>query len=312
MAGYRLILLVAGVGLVPSAALAFPPEAPKATCASLDTAPSDDPAEEYNRAAKALDTHCYAVARKAIEGVLASSEGGNPVFLAEANYIAGRSAAGLKDYPAARTSLEKAVGLNKNLIPAQRELAIVYARMGERAKAQAQLAVLNELQKSCGAGCAQAKEIGSAVSAVKAELANPARAQIETQPSLIFAGNEAGERAYVEAVGLINEHRYEEAIVSLETSLKATGSHPDILTYLGFANRNFHRYDAAEAYYRAALAMNPQHRGATEYYGELMVERGDTKGAKVMLARLETSCTFGCAEADELRRWIDGGPRAAR
>jgi hypothetical protein len=30
-------------------------------------------------------------------------------------------------------------------------------------------------------------------------------------------------------------------------------------------------------------------------------------GAKVMLARLETQCRFGCAEAEELRRWIDHG-----
>jgi hypothetical protein len=26
-----------------------------------------------------------------------------------------------------------------------------------------------------------------------------------------------------------------------------------------------------------------------------------------MLAKLETICDFGCAEADELRRWIDAG-----
>ena len=31
-----------------------------------------------------------------------------------------------------------------------------------------------------------------------------------------------------------------------------------------------------------------------------------------MLARLDTACTFGCAEAEELRRWIDhGGDPAA-
>jgi hypothetical protein len=27
----------------------------------------------------------------------------------------------------------------------------------------------------------------------------------------------------------------------------------------------------------------------------------------VILARLDASCTFGCAEAEELRRWIDHG-----
>lgn len=78
-----------------------------------------------------------------------------------------------------------------------------------------------------------------------------------------------------------------------------------MLTYLGFAHRKLRRYETAETYYRAALAAAPDHRGATEYYGELMAERGDFEGAERMLARLELGCDFGCAEADELRRWIE-------
>ena len=35
--------------------------------------------------------------------------------------------------------------------------------------------------------------------------------------------------------------------------------------------------------------------------------RGDTAGAKLMLARLDRICAYGCAEAEELRRWIDAG-----
>ena len=38
-----------------------------------------------------------------------------------------------------------------------------------------------------------------------------------------------------------------------------------------------------------------------------MVERGDIAGARKMLAKLENQCRFGCAEADELRRWIIAG-----
>jgi hypothetical protein len=41
-----------------------------------------------------------------------------------------------------------------------------------------------------------------------------------------------------------------------------------------------------------------------------MVERGDLAGAQRMLAKLERVCRFGCAEADELRRWIDAAPNA--
>ncbi|MEO8115177.1 MAG: tetratricopeptide repeat protein, partial [Phenylobacterium sp.] len=66
-------------------------------------------------------------------------------------------------------------------------------------------------------------------------------------------------------------------------------------------------YARAESYYRQALAIAPEHRGATEYYGELKVERGDLAGARVLLAKLDRVCAYGCAEAEELRRWIDAG-----
>ena len=35
--------------------------------------------------------------------------------------------------------------------------------------------------------------------------------------------------------------------------------------------------------------------------------RGDQPGARQMLAKLEQTCTFGCVEAEDLRRWIDAG-----
>jgi hypothetical protein len=35
------------------------------------------------------------------------------------------------------------------------------------------------------------------------------------------------------------------------------------------------------------------------------VEQGNLPEARRLLARLETLCAFGCAEADELRRWVE-------
>ncbi len=124
---------------------------------------------------------------------------------------------------------------------------------------------------------------------------------------MLFAGPAAGDAAYVVAVSLINEHRYDEALTSLAAAREAFGPHPDILTYQGYAWRKKGAFDTAEGYYRQALALAPEHRGATEYYGELKVERGDLAGARVLLARLDKVCAYGCAEAEELRRWIDAG-----
>jgi Flp pilus assembly protein TadD len=133
------------------------------------------------------------------------------------------------------------------------------------------------------------------------------QARLETRPGLLFASEAAGDRAYLDAVGLINEGRYEAAIASLQAARATFGPHPDVLTYLGFANRKLGRFEIAEGYYRQALTADPNHKGATEYFGELMVERGDIDGARTMLARLDSLCDFGCAEADDLQRWIDKG-----
>ena len=84
------------------------------------------------------------------------------------------------------------------------------------------------------------------------------------------------------------------------------GPHPDILTYEGFANRKLGHYDTAIGFYSAALKLQPNHRGANEYLGEYYVEIGDLKRAKAQLAKLDAICKFGCEEAEELRRWIDG------
>jgi tetratricopeptide (TPR) repeat protein len=266
------------------------------------TAPQFDAAAEYRKGIEALQAQRYAEARRSFGRVLDVAPGD-----ANTNYLAGLADAGLDDLKNARKHYEKAVKGDKDMVGARRELAVTYLKMGDRPKAEAELAALTRLQTECAGSCAKASEIASAVSAVQAALGSAPTARLETRPSLLFASASGGDRAYLDAVGLINEGRYEEALESLQAARAAFGAHPDILTYLGFANRKLGRFETAETYYRAALAAAPEHKGATEYYGELMVERGDLAGAGTMLAKLDSICDFGCAEADELRRWIDAG-----
>ena len=261
-----------------------------------------DAAAEYRKGMEALQGEHFADAKKAFEHVLTVAPED-----ANTNFLAGLASAGMNDLKSARKYYERAVHADHDMVQAHQELGITYAKAGEKAKAQGELDRLNQMQQKCGATCAKAADIGKAIQALTAAMGSAPQARLETQPGLLFASAAGGDRAYVDAVGLINDHRYADAITSLEKAKAAFGPHPDILTYLGFANRKLGRYDVAEHYYRAALAAAPGHRAATEYYGELMVERGDKAGAQKMLASLETSCTFGCAEADELRRWIDAG-----
>ena len=271
-----------------------------ATTSPSLNAPQFDAAAEYRKGIDALKAQQFADARKSFAKVLAVA----PTD-ANTNFLAGMADSGLNDLKSAARHYEKAVRADERLVPAQQELAITYAKLGDTAKAQATLGKLQKLSDACKAECKEADQLKQAIGAVQAAIGQPPRAQLRTDPPFLFASAKAGDTAYLQAVSLINEHRYQEAIDALERARTTFGAHPDVLTYLGFANRKLRRYDVAVSYYQQALAAAPGHKGATEYYGELLVERGDLTGARRMLARLDFLCTFGCAEAEELRRWID-------
>jgi len=265
------------------------------------SAPGYDPAAEYQNGLNALKAHRYADAKKSFMKVYPAASR-DPMM----NTVLGVTLMGLDDYKGAQKYLEKAVKLDSKSIVAHEQLGVAYAKQGQRDKAEAELATLKQLQATCGTSCADVDALTQAISSVSTALGQP-QAMIRGPGELLFASSGEADTAYLEAVGLIHEHRYADAIVSLNKAKSVFGAHPDILTYLGFANRKLGRYEVAEDYYRQALEAAPTHKGATEYYGELLVERHDFAGARAMLARLDNLCTFGCAEADELRQWIKDG-----
>jgi hypothetical protein len=60
-------------------------------------------------------------------------------------------------------------------------------------------------------------------------------------------------------------------------------------------------YAAAERYYDEALRIDPLHRGALEYSGELYLMKGDLAKAEARLAALDKACTFSCNEYRDLK-----------
>lgn len=62
----------------------------------------------------------------------------------------------------------------------------------------------------------------------------------------------------------------------------------------------------SEAEYLQALRIDPNHRGANEYLGELYVMKGDLAKARERLAVLEKLCPSGCEEREDLRKAIAG------
>ncbi len=298
------LLLLVGTSLLAAAGQANPGgsggsmgsagQSPSASASQFDAA------AEYRNGIEALKAERFADAKKSFVKVL-----GVAPREPNTNFLAGLASVGLNDLKGAVKFFDKAAKADPNLVIARQNLAVTLAKLGDRQKAEAELAKLKQIHAKCATTCPQAAALDKAVSAVSAALAGSPQAQLRTRPSLLFESAKLGDAAYLVAVGLINEGRYEAAIASLQDAKATFGAHPDILTYLGFANRKLKRFDVAEGFYRQALASAPEHRGATEYYGELMVERGNLDGARQMLAKLEAQCSFGCAEADELRRWID-------
>jgi Tfp pilus assembly protein PilF len=263
------------------------------------TAPSFDPAAEYQKGIQALKAGDYRHAEESFDRVLNAAPKNGQVWL-----LMGMSKEGKGDLKGAEKAYEKSVKFAPDNIAAHQQLGMALAKLNETDKAKAELQFLQQKATACGS-CGDADALKAAVNAVQGAMTTPS-AQL-TPPSLLFATPGQGDAAYVQAVSLINEHRYQDALAAFEKAKTAFGPHPDVLTYIGYTYRKMGQYDAAEGYYRQALEIAPHHRGATEYYGELKVERGDMAGARKMLAELDRQCAFGCAEAETLRLWIQKG-----
>jgi len=61
----------------------------------------------------------------------------------------------------------------------------------------------------------------------------------------------------------------------------------------------------AERHYDAALRIAPEHRGALEYSGELLLMKGELGKAEERAARLGRSCAFACEEYADLKKAVD-------
>ena len=266
--------------------------------------PQYDPTQEYERGTAALQAGKYRDAVTAFQHVVDATPKAANAWL-----MLGESKAGAGDEKGAEKAYEHSVKLDDSSIQAHRELALALIKMKEPDKANAELAALKTRASTCGDTCPDAADLKAAISAIQSAMSptGPPSASIAAPASLSVATPEAGDGAYVRAVSLINERRWDEALAALSKAEAAIGPHPDILTYQGYVWRKKGDWTQAESFYLQALGMDPNHRGATEYYGELKVLEGDLPGARAMLARLDAACTFGCAEAEELRLWIDHG-----
>ena len=261
---------------------------------------SYDPVEEYQKGVDALQAGEYSKAERAFKKV-------TKVAKKDANtrYMLGLAHFGQEEYKAAAKSLSKAVKYDAELYQAHGKLGVAYLRSDQDEKAESVLSDLQAASTECAGACGNAEKIAGAISEI--ESAKASGDTIETSglaPMVQNISLETGDVLYSDALRLINLGEYDAAIEELRAAGAILGPHPDVLTYIGFANRKKGAHAEALSYYSAALSVAPDHLSANEYLGEYYVEMGDLARAQFQLDKLNALCPFGCEQTEELARWI--------
>lgn len=253
-----------------------------------------DPVADYQAGLELLRGSEFKNAEKKFSKVLKASSR-HP----QSNYYMGLAKVGQEKHKSATRYFKAAVRYDENFYEAYAGLGEAYVNAGKTEKAQKVMADLAERAASCGE-CADSARINKAQSDIQMALDGG----VKKTSFLTPFGPETAGTQYFASVSLINNGQYQEAFNDLRLTSAAAGPHPDITTYMGYTQRKLGNYDVAKSYYAMALEVDPNHRGANEYLGELYVETGDLEKAKLQLAKLEEICTFGCIEENELRSWI--------
>ncbi|WP_342361234.1 tetratricopeptide repeat protein [Terrarubrum flagellatum] len=95
---------------------------------------------------------------------------------------------------------------------------------------------------------------------------------------------------FKDALQLIEEKRWPEAIEKLNGLRIYYPTLPDIANWTAYSYRKMKDYPTAKRYYDEALAIDPEFKPALEYQGEWFIETGDIAGARANLAKLEALC----------------------
>jgi tetratricopeptide (TPR) repeat protein len=112
------------------------------------------------------------------------------------------------------------------------------------------------------------------------------------------------EQLYQQGRALALGGHYDEALGALAAVRNQNDS--KVLTMIGYAKRKLGSFDEGMAYYRRALAIDPDNADTREYLGEAYVERGRMDLAKAELANVEALCGTECEQYQDLAAAIAG------
>lgn len=106
---------------------------------------------------------------------------------------------------------------------------------------------------------------------------------------------------YDKALKLIKNKKFAEAIPALHKIEARAKTDADVQNLLGFSYRKTNQLDKAGYHYERALKLDPKHKGALEYQGELFLMLKDKASAEANLEKLKQICRIGCGELNDLK-----------
>ena len=109
---------------------------------------------------------------------------------------------------------------------------------------------------------------------------------------------------YEHGVKAVRAGDYTAALARLEKAVEENARDANAWNYMGYSFRKLKQDDHALVAYQKALAIDPNHRGANEYLGELYLQTGQLEKAKERLKVLDSACFFGCEAYDVLKKAI--------
>ena len=96
---------------------------------------------------------------------------------------------------------------------------------------------------------------------------------------------------------------YQAALAELR-GLAEDNQQADVYNLLGYTLRMTGDYETSLTYYTKALELQPDHKAAHEYLGELYLQTGRPDKANEQLASLKQLCPAGCEELEDLQEAI--------
>jgi Flp pilus assembly protein TadD len=109
---------------------------------------------------------------------------------------------------------------------------------------------------------------------------------------------------FARAKAMIEARDYQNALPLLQQVVTKDPKNADAYNLMGFALRKSGNPQGSLQYYQYALSIDARHIGAHEYIGEAYLMLDRLPEAEQHLARLDSLCTFGCAEYRMLKTAI--------